>query len=212
MNTQGFGWHRATRAAAAAGAMLCLSGCVDVELSMDFRDGETVAVTTTAVMDRALYDLSQEQGLGDRCPLGEVTLTDESHTCTRPNIVAIADLIADQGIPYDDETILTAERGFTLTEDAPGTFTVTHDLQAIFRSADMQPPTQEQIDQMGPALIEALEGHAIVLSVSAPEIVETTGVLSADGQTATQTIPLLELIEPEASFASFVTTVALAEE
>src|SRR5690625_2331815 len=66
------------------------------------------------------------------------------------------------------------------------------------------------MEEMKPMLMAAFAGRSLGWSVSAPEILETNGELSEDGQTASYSIPLANLLDEAASDRTFEVRFALA--
>lgn len=179
-----------------------LSACLDADLSMNFRDRETVDVAMNVTMGRDLYDVVG--GMDDRfCSGGDLQVDEDAVTCQKSTTESIDALIAhqkDRAEKFDLARAVSVER---LDADR---VRVTLDPQVLAR----QGRGLGNMGQFGSLMRASLDGHALVFDVTGPAIEETTGTLSSDGQTASWRIDLKKLAKPGADLGEpFVTTVSL---
>lgn len=190
--------------------ILPLSGCLDVDVTMDFKDSDTAEMTVAMEMSREFYDLTgggKGQGICPKAEQGskaDLVVGEKQVTCRATRTVQIADMVAGKqgaGKGIEADKMALVER---LDDD---TLRVTMDLTGLM--ADRPPQDQGGAEDM---LRAAFAGHALTFRIKAPAIVETTGELSDDGLTATKTIPIAAFLDQPPDFGPpFVTTLRLRE-
>lgn len=190
--------------------ILPLSGCLDVDVTMDFKDSDTAEMTVAMEMNREFYDLTgggKGQGI---CPTPEqgsqadLVVGETQVTCRATRMVQIADMVAGK---RDTAKGIEADKMALVERIDDDTLRVTMDLTGLM--ADRPPQNQGGAEDM---LRAAFAGHALTFRIKAPTIVETTGELSDDGLTATKVIPIAAFLDQPPDFGPpFVTTLRLRE-
>lgn len=161
---------------------LPLAACFDAEMSLSFPDDNTAQATMVMVASAEFYEMTATGGEAF-CEEGvEAKLDDGSYSCTETFSGTIDEAINDPDIG----------EGMTIERRDGGLLFVSFDLEEV--TADLEPPQEEGGEEMMAMMADAFAGHAITMNVSGSEIVETNGTLSADGKTATFSIPLDGLI------------------
>lgn len=186
-------------------ACLVMAACIDMDLTLDLSDGETVQTRAELTMTRQLYDMMGETPTG-ACPDGEATLTADSFRCVMETSRSIADLLADGGrLGFGGQ--FDASEAARL-EALPGDdLRITLDLGAL---TDGSAPPPEDIAAMEPMLRGALAGHSMVFRVIGAQIVTTTGTVSDDGTTAEYVIPMVAFLDAQPDLGpAFVTDLKL---
>lgn len=195
-------------------AFLCLilplSGCLDVDVTMDFKDSETAEMTVAMEMSREFYDLTgggKGQGI---CPAAQegskadLVVGEKQVTCRATRTVQIADMVAGK---RDAAKGIEADKMALVERIDDDTLRVTMDLTGLM--ADRPKQDQGGAEDM---LRAAFAGHSMIFRIKAPVIVDTTGDLSEDGTTATKVIPIAAFIDQPPDFGPpFVTTLRLRE-
>jgi hypothetical protein len=192
-------------------AFLALSGCLDVDVTMDFKDAETAEMTVGMVMARQFYDVTgggEGKGICPRAQEGskaDLILGETEVTCRATRTVKVADLVSGKS---EGGKGIEADRMAMVERIDDDTLRVTMDLTALMAAR----PPQLQMGEGQEMVRAALAGHALVFRIKAPQIVETTGDLSEDGTTATKTIPIAAFLDTPPDFGpAFVTTLKLKE-
>ncbi len=164
-----------------------LSACVDVDIDVALTSANTARATMTQTMSADLYAMvamsaenegSEEAGF---CDEGELTENaDGSATCT----------IVEEG-PFADLDLGQDEGGMTFTEAGPGL------VRIALSTADMSSEigVDEELDEETMEMVTAFfAGHNITVTFSGVEVTETNMTRAGDGRSASQIIPMLDLI------------------
>lgn len=185
--------------AATAALATALTGCIDVSVDVAVTSTETARATMTQTMGADFYAMvkmsaesgeSEEDGFCDEGTLTENA--DGGATCVMTEEGAFADLDLGQD-----------EGGMTFTAAGPGL------VRVALPTADMKAElgADEEMDAETKAMAEAFfTDRTLSVSVSGAEVVETNMTLSSDRKSASQAIPILDLINgtvelPEELFA-----------
>jgi hypothetical protein len=187
--------------AAAAGAVLALAACVDVDMDTTILDADRVRVSGHIQMERAMFDMAGG-GTDGFCPEdegGTLTLTDQHARCTITQTGTFAEIFeaAAGGIvdDADEETPMP-----TATDVGDGTVRVVFPLGDIAGEAEAMGADPGMVAMFRPMM----EGHSIILRISGAEIVSSNGKISPDRTSSVLTIPLTDLLDgPQAIPASF---------
>lgn len=192
-------------------AVFLLSACLDIDVTMDFKDSETAEMSVNMVMSREFYDAT---GGGDGkgiCPGAKdgedatKTVGEKEVTCTATRTVSVEDVVA--GKPADGAKGVDAEKMAKVERIDDNTLRVTMDLTGMMK----QRPKQQQTGAED-MLRAAFAGHNLTFRIKAAEIVETTGELSEDGTTATKIVPISAFIDSNPDLGTpFVTTLKLEQ-
>lgn len=166
---------------------LGLSGCVDVDVDVALTSASTARATMTQTMGAEIYAMAKtsadEAGNGEPgfCDEGDlVENADGSATCS----------IVEEG-PFADLDLGQDEGGMRFAEAGPGL------VRMALPTADMtaEMGIEDDMDAETRQMVTAFfEGHDITISFSGAEVVETNMSRAADGRSASQVIPMLDLI------------------
>ncbi len=159
-------------------AALPLAACFDAEMTLTFPDADTAEATMVMTASADFYEMSASSG-EPFCDEGvEEALGDGSHSCTQTFTGTIDEAVNDPDIG----------EGMTIERRDGGLLFVSFDLTEI--TSDIVPPEEAGGEEMVAMMAEAFAGHGITMNVAGKEIVETNGVVSDDGATASFQIPL----------------------
>lgn len=188
-----------------------LSGCLDVDVMMDFKDTETAEMAVSMVMSREFYDATGGNKGKGICPTpkggkgADLVVGDKEVTCSATKTVLVEDVIS--GAAAKGSKGVDADKMAKVERIDDTTLRVTMDLTGL-----MQQRPKQQAGGAEDMLRAAFAGHNLTFRIKAPRIVETTGELSDDGTTATKTVPIAAFIDANPDFgAPFVTTLKLEE-
>jgi hypothetical protein len=185
---------------------LPLSGCIDADLTLDFKDEATVETVMDLKLGRELFDLTGKSPQ-EVCKDGTATVGTETISCvqrstsTVDEFIAEADRRAGAGAGPADQIRQAAK----VEKLGGGKLRVTLDFAGMAAAGG---PEMAQARQMAGLMRAALAGHSLVFRVKAPKIEETTGTLAPDGKSAEYVLPLGALLANPPPPA-FVTTLAL---
>lgn len=164
-----------------------LSACVDVDIDVALTSPTTARATMTQTMNAELYSMvkmSAESGESTEagfCDEGELTENaDGSATCSIIEEGAFADLDLGQD-----------EGGMSFTEAGPGLVRIALSTADMTSELSVDDEMDEETKQM---VVAFFEGHNITVSFSGVEVTETNMTRSGDGKSASQVIPMLDLI------------------
>lgn len=172
------------RLSCATALALGLAGCVDATIEIAVTGPETARATMTQIMSADIYSMIQ---MGDEdsgsgfCEDGTLTENaDGSATC----------VVVEEG-PFANITLGSDEGGVVFTAVGPGLVRVSMPTEEMKEEAGADDTMDEETRQMVEAFFT---GHTVTISFSGQEIVETNLTVSADRRTATQVIPLIDLV------------------
>ncbi|MCB1349214.1 MAG: hypothetical protein KDK11_11445 [Maritimibacter sp.] len=167
-----------------------LAACFDAEMTLTFPDEDRAEATMVMIAGADFYEMSATSGQ-PFCEDGvEAQLENGSYSCTRTFSGTIDEAINDPDIG----------EGMTIERRDGGLLYVAFDIDEV--TADLEPPAEAGGEEMIAMMAEAFAGHAITMNVAGGEIVETNGTVSADGKTASFSIPLDGLITGAATLPS----------
>lgn len=190
-------------------ALLCLalplSACIDADVTVDFKDAETVEMVSSHSMTRQLFDMAGKSP-EESCENGKPTLTTDKFTCEMTQSMTVDAFIAEANqsaasAENPEEQIREAMKVERLDDNR---LRLTLDMSDAMSGN----PDAAEMKEMAAMMRAALAGHSIVMRIRAPKIEETTGTLSEDGKQAEYVLPLTALLEDTAP-AAFITTVSL---
>jgi hypothetical protein len=163
-----------------------LAGCFDITMDVSILSETGGKATVTTVMAADVYAmLKGESGSNDFCKEEGAVLTenaDGSATCVQTSEGTFAELD------------LEGEDGATFTVVEPGV------VRAAFSTAEMQGDlasttgATEQDEQTKAMMTMMFEGKTLTLRIGGKKVTDTNMTLSADGTSAEQVIPLLDLM------------------
>lgn len=189
-------------------SLLPLAACFDASIDIAFVDNENAEMNAVMTMGPEMYAMMAQSG-EDPCEdgVGEVK-ADGSYVCTISETDTIDNLIAEMNTPSDpaaaDSPTNGMADGYSIERVGDDMVKVSFDLSEML--SDSKP--DEDLGEMEAMLRASFMGHAVTMSVSGAEVVETNGTLSDDGKTATFVIPLEKMLDKEPDLpASFDVTV-----
>lgn len=172
-------WIRAGVAALA----LALAGCINVDMEIAVTGPDQASASGFVEMDRMFHDMAGEDSeFCDEDDGGKLVLTDTAVRCEMNMQGSFAEIFPEDG--DEDQP--------RLTDLGDGTVRVEIPMGGFGDELD----SESQDPQMLAMLRPMLEGRSIVFRVRGREIVSSNGVISADGRTATLSIPLVSLLDP----------------
>lgn len=180
-----------------------LSGCMDVDMNVEVLSESTARATTKMTMDRAIYEMSQMQdeqdSSGGFCEEegGEITLREDEVDCLTV-VEGDFETVLEQGADSDEPQP-------TITAIGNGQVRVTFPTAGLKEEITAGTGGEEE-EQMMQMMQSMFAGHAIQLSVSGGEIVDTNMERADDGQSASLTVPFEALLAgtvelPDESYA-----------
>ncbi|ODT48266.1 hypothetical protein [Devosia sp. 63-57] len=173
--------------ASVAAIALGVSACVDVNIDVAVTSTTTARATMTQVMTADLYAMvkmgeesgeSSEAGFCDEGTLTENA--DGTATCT----------MVEEG-PFDSLDMGSGESGMSFTDIGNGLVRVALPTVAMKKELGADEEMDEETKQM---VLAFFEGHSITLTISGAEVTDTNMTRAADGKSASQVIPMLDLI------------------
>lgn len=183
---------------------LPLAGCIDADVTVDFKDTTNAEVAADIRIGRQLFDMMGKSA-AESCPEGTHSLTAETYSCATRKAMTIDEMIAESQRPRDGESPEEALRRAAVIERLEGNrLRVSMD----FSQMGAGRRDAEEMKQMAGMMRAALAGHSLIFRIRAPKVVETTGTLAADGKSAEFVVPLTAMLDA-AGPGAFVTTVEL---
>ena len=173
--------------ASVAAIALGVSACVDVNIDVAVTSTTTARATMTPGMTADLYAMvkmgeesgeSSEAGFCDEGTLTENA--DGTATCT----------MVEEG-PFDSLDMGSGESGMSFTDIGNGLVRVALPTVAMKKELGADEEMDEETKQM---VLAFFEGHSITLTISGAEVTDTNMTRAADGKSASQVIPMLDLI------------------
>ncbi|MCK8483488.1 hypothetical protein MUY21_05510 [Aliiroseovarius sp. S2029] len=189
--------------------LMPLSACFDADLDFVVHDDETATMSAHMLLGPEMYGMIAQSGQ-DPCEEGVgTTNADGTFSCRVEETDTIDNLIAEieNGQKNAAQGGVNPNQGVSL-ERMEGPF-----VRLVFDLAELKRVAAESgadPSMMG-MLQQAFQGHRIHMTITGKDIVETNGLLSADGRTAEITIPLRALIEPDPSLPDQFVTVVRTE-
>lgn len=171
---------------AAVGAALTLAGCIDVDMNTEILGPDQARVTGFMQVQAGMLDMmggaegfcSEEEG-------GTLEMTDTHARC---NLLIEGDFA---------EVFENGDNGPSPSAQdlGDGTVRVSFPISAFTDdAADMRGDPQ-----MAAMMRPMLEGHTFVLRISGAQIISSNGEISADGTSASFTMPLVQVLEEDAN-------------
>lgn len=186
-------------------AALPLAGCIDADVTLDFKDETTVETVMDLALGRELYDLTG----GDPkklCKDGTATVGTDAVSCVQRRTMTVDEFIAEAEAKATADGPEAALRKAVVVERLDDRrLKVSLDFAGLAAAGG---PEAAQARQMGALMRGVLAGHDLVFRIRAPEIQATTGTLSEDGRTAEYVLPLVSMLSDTAP-PPFITTLAL---
>lgn len=164
-----------------------LTACIDVDIDVAITSATTARATMTQTMGADFYAMvkmgeeSSESSADSFCAEGTISENaDGSATC----------VMIEEG-PFADLDLGQDEGGISFTEAGPGL------VRVALPTADMKTElgVEESMDAETKQMVEAFfTGRNIIVSIGGAEVIETNMTLAGDKKSASQIIPMLDLI------------------
>ncbi len=183
---------------------LPLSGCIDADLTLDFKDSATVETVMDLRLGRELFDLTGKSPQ-EICKDGTATVGTETISCVQRRTSTVDELIAEADRRAGSGPADQIRQAAKVERLGDHRLRVTLDFASMTAAGG---PEVAQARQMAGLMRAALAGHSLVFRVKAPKIENTTGTLAPDGKSAEYVVPLGALLADPPP-APFVTTLAL---
>ncbi len=187
----------------AAALALPLAGCFDADVTLDFKDAETVETVMSFSMTRQLFDMGGKTA-AEACEDGRHELTTERFTCHTEKTMTVDELIAEAEARASESPVDRVRDAALVERLDDDRLRITLDFADMVQGGG----ELEEMRAVAGVMRAALAGHSLVFRIRAPQIDETTGTLSDDGKQADYILPLTAMLD-ETPPASFVTTVTL---
>ncbi|MFS4438772.1 hypothetical protein ACMA5I_11210 [Paracoccaceae bacterium GXU_MW_L88] len=161
------------------GLFLILTGCLGSEVTLTIKDDENAVVEFALPTEREIYDqLTATSGLGF-CEGGESDVSEEIAICRRNISITVDELIA--GLT-EDETGRAVPKDLIIVRRLPQNELEIRVKVAALIVQDTATAGTHLGDgtPIGPK--ETPSERFVVLNITAPDIIETTGTLSEDGK------------------------------
>lgn len=174
--------------AAALGAALALSGCIDLDMNTEILGPDEARVSGYMEVQRGMLDMMG--GAESFCPAeegGTIALTETHARCNVEMEGSFAEVF-ESG----------EEEGPAPSVEDLGDGTVRVSFPVGAATADAAEMRADP--QMAAMMRPMLEGHTFTLRISGAEIVSTNGTLSEDGASAVFTFPLVQVLDENAAF------------
>jgi hypothetical protein len=192
--------------------LVFLAGCFDADMKVEFLGGEDVKISAETTISRQLYDLGMAaEDDSDPCPDGEETISDDTFTCSFSERLTVGDLIAGEGFS-EQGGMFDPNVGSSIQRLSGDRIEIVYDLRKMFEAAKEKDAAQRSDDGTSEIAVMMFADNAITFTVTADEIIETTGTLSADKKSATKEIPLSALMDPDYQFGAPFSTLLRAGE
>ncbi len=184
---------RMLQAAAVAG-VLAVSGCIDVDMTATIEGADQATVSGYMTVQRQMLEM---MGGGEAfCPAdegGTLTLGDTEARC-------------DVSMAGSFDEVFEGEPGEptpTATDLGDGTVRVVFPLGAMTADSAQMRDDPQMAQMMRPML----EGHSFTIRIAGAEVVSSNGTIAEDGQSASFTFPLIEILNPEVQIPETFETV-----
>lgn len=178
-----------------AALALGLAACVDVNIDVALTSTTTARATMTQTMNADLYGMVKMQGEGGESE--EPGFCDEGTLTENADGSAICTII-EEG-PFADLDLGQDEGGMSFTDAGPGLVRIALPTAEMTQGLGVDDQMDEETRQM---VLAFFEGHSITVSFSGAEVVETNMTRAPDGRSASQAIPMTDLINGTLDIAS----------
>lgn len=169
---------------AAVGAALTLAGCIDVDMNTEILGDDQARVTGFMQVQSGMLDMmGGPEGFCDDED-GTLEMTETHARCNLMIEGSFAEVFEDGA----GEPAPTAEAL------GDGTVRVSFPIGAMMADADEMREDPQMMAMMRPML----EGHSFTLRISGQQVLSSNGEISADGKTATFTLPLVQILDEDA--------------
>jgi hypothetical protein len=172
---------------AALGAVLGLSGCIDVDMTAEITGADQARVTGYMQVQREMLDMmGGAEGFCNADDGGTLEMTDTHARCNMLIEGTFAEVFTDEGEGPSP----------TIEDLGDGTVRVSFPIGAVTADAAEMRADPQMAAMMRPML----EGHSMTIRIAGAEIISTTGEVSADGRSASFSIPLVSILDENATF------------
>lgn len=173
--------------AAALGAALVLSGCIDVDMNTEILGADQARVSGHMQVQRQMLDMMG--GAEGFCPESDGGTLELTETHARCNLLMQGSFA---------EVFEGSEEGPAPTVEDLGDGTVRVSFPVGDATADAAEMRNDP--QMVAMMRPMLEGHTFTFRISGAQIVSTNGEISADGRSAVFSFPLVRVLDEDATF------------
>lgn len=166
---------------------LALAGCIDVDMDVALTSDTTARVTTTQTIGADFYEMVAAGGADGEegfCVPENLTETDDGGAiCVDVKEGDFVELLEGE-----------VEGGMVFATEGPNLVRVTLPLEGI----EQEVGAGEELDAETRAMMASMfEGHAITISITGTEIVETNMERSDDGKSAVLVLNFMDIINGE---------------
>lgn len=173
--------------AAALGAVLALSGCIDLDMNTEVLGPDQARVSGYMQVQRGMLDMMG--GAESFCPTEEGGTIELTETHARCNVL-MEGTFAEVFEASDEGPAPSVE------DLGDGTVRVSFPVGAATADAGEMREDPQMVAMMRPML----EGHSFTLRISGAQIVSSNGEISADGRSAVFAFPLEQVLDEGAEF------------
>ena len=178
---------------------LSLSACLSIDANVDIAEDGGVRSEMVLTVSQDMYELINVDGGQNFCiEDGEVlSQSDRGYSCATTRSADVADLTEGRfQFDIDPSNSDAATTPLIVTETELGVLEIIIDLTPMMeddpQQAELQSPEMKEI------IKAAMAGHAMTYRFTGMEVLETTGQISADGRTASLTVPMADFIDKKA--------------
>ena len=188
-----------------------LSACLSIDAKVNIAEDGRVDTDMVMIVSQDMYELINVDGGQNYCiNVGEtLSQVDRGYACTTSSTSHVDDMLAGRfGFDIDPSNQDAASTPITVTQPQDGVLEIVVDLSPMMEDDPQQAELQSQ--EMKALLKAAMSGHAMAYSFSGLEVIETSGQISADGRTASLSVPMSDFIDKTAP-SEFRTTLRYQE-
>ena len=176
-----------------------LSACLSIDAKVNIAEDGTVKTDMVMIVSQDMYELINVDGGQNYCINQGETLSkvDRGYACTTTSTSSVDDMLAGRfGFDIDPSNQDAASTPITVTQPEAGVLEIIVDLSPMMEDDPQQ--AEMQSAEMKAMVKAAMAGHAMTYSFSGLNVIETSGQTSADGRTASLTIPMADFIDKTA--------------
>ena len=176
-----------------------LSACLSIDAKVNIAEDGTVNTDMVMIVSQDMYELINVDGGQNYCINdGEVlSVVDRGYACTTTSTAHVSDMLAGRfGFDIDPSNQDAASTPITVSEVEAGVLDIIVDLSPMMEDDPQQADLQSA--EMKAMVKAAMSGHAMSYSFTGLDVIETSGQISADGRTASLTVPMGDFIDKTA--------------
>lgn len=189
------------RLLAAVLLVLPLSGCIDAEMTFDFKNDSTVEFYSKTLIGQ---DMAMMSGIPESrmCSGKPAQAHGSGLKCEETKTLTIEQLQAELAKEDDNNPLSELQKAIKVERPDDKTIKVTLDFGASEQLVD------DETKMMARMLVGQGDQNKVALTVKGPKILETTGTLSEDGTSAHFEVPVMDVMMGDIP-PPFVTTIEL---